>query len=248
MRYGEFVETVGQRAGIEQQRAEAASKAVIRALTEQVGAQRAHGLVDQLPQDLQPKVEASTVAPTRPVSEFYDRVSELEGRDPAEPDRHVQAVLATLDDATTGGQLREVVGQLPAEYQDLLPTGLGPVSGEAFLASVQQRGQLPSGHEAAAVTRIVFSTLAERISAGQARDLAAALPGELRPHLESSGGPRVFELEDLLERITHGQQVNREVAARYIRAVLRTLREHAPDQEIADTRAQLPSDFAQMFD
>lgn len=248
MRYGEFVETVGQRAGVEQQRAEAASKAVIQALTEQVGPQRAHGLVDQLPQALQPKVGASTAAPTRPVSAFYDRVSELEGRDPAEPNRHVQAVFATLDDATTGGQLREVIGQLPAEYQDLLPSEVGPVSAEDFLASVRQRGQLPSAHEAAAVTRITLSAIAERISAGQARDLATALPGELRPHLETGKGPRAFELDDLLERVIHGQQVDRQVAARYIRAVLRTLREHAPDREVSDTRAQLPSDFAEMFD
>lgn len=248
MRYDEFVEAVGQRAGIEQQRAAEASRAVVQALAEQVGQQRMHGLADQLPRGLRPRVEASAAAPGQPLREFYTRVGELEGRDPAQPDRHVRAVFATLHDATTGGQLREVVGQLPVEYQELLPSEAAPVSAEGFLAAVQQRGQLASAHEAAVVTRLILGALAERISAGQARDLAAAVPGELRPHIESGREARAFSLEDVLERLMHAQQVHREVAMRYVRAVLRTLREHVPEREIADTRAQLPSEFAELFD
>lgn len=248
MQYREFVEAVGKRAGVEDQRAEGASKAVVHALVEQVGQERAHGLVDQLPRGMHPDVAAGTVAPTRSLGEFYRRIGELEGRDPAEPDRHVRAVFATLNDAVTGGQLREVVGQLPAEYHELLPGEAEPVSAEGFLAAVQQRGQLPSVHETAAVTRIILSAVAERISAGQSRDLAAALPGELRPHVESSQDAKIFGVEDLFERVTHAQQVDRGVAARYVRAVLRTLRDHVPEREIDDTRAQLPADFAELFD
>lgn len=102
MKYREFVETVGRRAGVEQQHAEAASKAVVQALIEQVSPQRAHGLVDQLPRGLHPDVEEGTAAPARSLGEFYHRVGDLEGPDGADRDRDAKAVLDARQPSPAG--------------------------------------------------------------------------------------------------------------------------------------------------
>lgn len=50
---------------------------------------------------------------------------------------------------------------------------------DEFLAKVRDRGEYASHEEAADVTRTILARLGERLTGGEAKDLASQLPAEL---------------------------------------------------------------------
>ncbi|MGN9918392.1 DUF2267 domain-containing protein [Micromonospora palomenae] len=89
--------------------------------------------------------------------------------------------------------------------------------------------------------------MAERISGGQARDLAAQLPQELRVHLSAADeGSVPFGLAEFFERIQARAAVNLQTATDGARAVLDTLRAAVSEKEYGDFVAQLPKEFWQL--
>jgi uncharacterized protein (DUF2267 family) len=89
-----------------------------------------------------------------------------------------------------------------------------------------------------------LETLNERISGGEARDLAAQLPQEiqpaLRPKAEEAEG---FLLEEFHRRVAEREGVDIETARIDASAVMRVLREAVTPGELDDVMAQLPEDF-----
>jgi uncharacterized protein (DUF2267 family) len=89
-----------------------------------------------------------------------------------------------------------------------------------------------------------LETLNERISGGEARDLAAQLPQEiqlaLRPKAEEAEG---FSLEEFYRRVAEREGVDIETARIYASAVMRVLREAVSPGELDDVMAQLSEDF-----
>jgi uncharacterized protein (DUF2267 family) len=117
-----------------------------------------------------------------------------------------------------------------------------------FLDSVARRAGLP-GTEAAKITRATLQTLAERISGGQARDVAAQLPEEVRGYLDTD--------EETAQRLDRAEFLN-EVRARAgvddrragdgARAVLTTVRDVVSPDEFEDMVSELPKDIRQLFE
>jgi uncharacterized protein (DUF2267 family) len=97
--------------------------------------------------------------------------------------------------------------------------------------------------EAENATTATLETLNERISGGEARDLAAQLPKEiqpaLRPKAEESEG---FSLEEFYRRVAEREGVDIETARIDASAVMRVLREAVTPGELDDVMAQLPED------
>ena len=90
-----------------------------------------------------------------------------------------------------------------------------------------------------------MTSTAEQISGGLAADLAAALPDGLRSCLEQAPEPaQAFGIEEFLRRIADPQQTDLQTARRQANAVLRVVREYAPDKTSPDNLAQLPPDLA----
>ncbi|WP_233512416.1 DUF2267 domain-containing protein [Micromonospora deserti] len=115
-----------------------------------------------------------------------------------------------------------------------------------FIQSVAARPAVPPT-QAEPITRATLETLAERISGGQARDLAARLPQELREHLGKPGeDAEPFGLADFLERVRSRAAMDLRSATDGARAVLDTLREAAGGKEYGDVVAQLPAEFWQL--
>jgi uncharacterized protein (DUF2267 family) len=89
-----------------------------------------------------------------------------------------------------------------------------------------------------------LETLNERITGGEARDLAAQLPKEiqpaLRPKAEEAEG---FSLEEFYRRAAEREGVDIETARIDASAVMRVLREAVTPGELDDVMAQLPEDF-----
>jgi uncharacterized protein (DUF2267 family) len=114
---------------------------------------------------------------------------------------------------------------------------------EEFIASVATNGDL-SEEEAVALTRAVLATLSDRISGGEAQDLAAQLPEPLKPALISAHeNAEAFSFEEFVERTAEDAETDVDAAERAVDAVFITLREAVTPGEFDDVLSQLPADF-----
>jgi uncharacterized protein (DUF2267 family) len=117
------------------------------------------------------------------------------------------------------------------------------VDEDRFIEAVAQRAEV-SRAEATDVARATMVTLSERISGGEARDLADQLPDRLRSWLlPTEENAERLGLAEFLRRVSVRAQVDTERAQQGARAVLATLREGVAGKEFADTLSQLPKEF-----
>jgi uncharacterized protein (DUF2267 family) len=114
---------------------------------------------------------------------------------------------------------------------------------EEFIAHVAQNAEL-SEEDAATLTRATLATLAERISGGEAQDLAAQLPAALQTALISAHeNAEAFSFKEFVDRTAERAGTDTDVAEVAIAAVLATLRDAVTPGEFDDVLSQLPADF-----
>ena len=115
-----------------------------------------------------------------------------------------------------------------------------------FIQSLVRRpGMAPT--QAEPIARATLETLAERLSGGQAQDLALQLPEELQGYVRKPDeSPEPFGLAEFLERVQKRAAVDLESATNGVRAVLDTLREVVSAKEYGDFVDQLPKEFWQL--
>jgi uncharacterized protein (DUF2267 family) len=107
-----------------------------------------------------------------------------------------------------------------------------------------------SREHAEALSHATLKVLADRISGGQALDLAAMLPEELAPHLRRSPHkqPKKYGFDEFVGKVRdRAAGVPRKEIRPGIRAVLLALREVAGEKEFRDALAQLPHQFEQLL-
>jgi uncharacterized protein (DUF2267 family) len=95
--------------------------------------------------------------------------------------------------------------------------------------------------------RAVLETLAERIAAGEARDLAAQLPPELAPLVATTTGPEGFDVDEFLRRVAGRAETDLDGAERDTRAVFAALGRVLSADELDDLAAELPKDYAPLL-
>lgn len=116
-----------------------------------------------------------------------------------------------------------------------------------FLESVTVRGRL-SPQQAERLTEATLTVLADRISAGEAEDLAAQLPKGVRDWLVSKEEPaQKFDLEEFIRRVSERTAVDLDTATRAAWAVLSTIRRAVTTGEFEDMLAQLPKEFGEFI-
>ncbi|MFF0318797.1 DUF2267 domain-containing protein [Micromonospora sp. NPDC005252] len=124
---------------------------------------------------------------------------------------------------------------------------------EDFINAVATRLKV-STDQAATLTSATLETLADRISAGQAEDLAYQLPDGLDDHLRKPPPLRrqehaqPFGFDEFVRRVADHPAVDRALAGAGVRAVLTTLREAVSRDEFEDAMAQLPKEFRQVVE
>ncbi|MGW5667863.1 DUF2267 domain-containing protein [Micromonospora sp. NPDC003776] len=120
-----------------------------------------------------------------------------------------------------------------------------------FIDAVATRAKV-SSDQAATVTRATLQALADRISSGQAEDLAYQLPGGLddclRKPLRQDQVKASLGFEDFVQRVADRQNVDRALADAGVGAVLTTLREAVTRDEFDNAMAQLPKEFRQAIE
>ncbi|MGC5054410.1 DUF2267 domain-containing protein [Micromonospora sp. DT48] len=116
-----------------------------------------------------------------------------------------------------------------------------------FLEAVKERAGLPPT-EAANIIRATLTTLAERLSGGEARDLAAQLPEEYRGYLHKGVEfAEQFDLVEFLNEVQTRAGLDDRRAAEGAHAVLMTLREAVSADEFGDLESELSKDIRQLF-
>ena len=118
---------------------------------------------------------------------LYSRVSVEAGIDSLEESRTATAaVLRALRDRLTENEARQAAAQLPTELKRLWASGRPPdvrpvkLKRREFLERVRVDAGLTSLNQAEMVTDAVFAGLKEQLSEGEASDIVAQLPRDLK--------------------------------------------------------------------
>lgn len=121
---------------------------------------------------------------------------------------------------------------------------------DEFISEVESRARLGSREEAERASAATLETLGERLAGGEAKDLASQLPSELALYLQKgdSSVKTPFLLDEFFWRISQREGVDLNDATFHARVVVALLSEVVTMGEIENVKAQLPKDFAQLFD
>ena len=120
---------------------------------------------------------------------------------------------------------------------------------EEFLNKVQDRIGLAQPDEARRAIIATLETLGERISGGEASDLAEQLPEELKEPLHQAGEDNEeFSLDEFLRRVGEREDVEADEAREHVSAVMTVLTEAVSGGELDNIRAQLPQEFEPLFE
>jgi uncharacterized protein (DUF2267 family) len=117
---------------------------------------------------------------------------------------------------------------------------------EEFEEKVAGRASVPRDR-AGVLIQATLQTLAERITGGEADDLAAQLPKQMKEWLTGTGEPaESFGLDEFIRRVSERAQVPPAEAGDAARAVFTTLREAVTGGEFDDMMSQLPNEFSEL--
>ncbi|WP_047863959.1 DUF2267 domain-containing protein [Rubrobacter aplysinae] len=121
MQYEEFIESVGERAGIGYLEAESATGTVLNTLAGFLVDSEGLDLSEQLPKGVAEHLRQRP--PERSeffsVEDFVQQVGEDEGIGPDKAETRSRAVLVVLQQAVSGGEMDDVRRQFPSEFDRL---------------------------------------------------------------------------------------------------------------------------------
>ncbi len=124
MRYGEFVDLVQERARVDSWRdALIAIEATLKTLGERLTDEEAADLAAQLPSAIGRYLTVVDTNKDFGLEEFYEHVSRRESLGQPISREHARAVMSVLEEAVSPGELRDVLAQLPDEYETLFTFG-----------------------------------------------------------------------------------------------------------------------------
>lgn len=116
-----------------------------------------------------------------------------------------------------------------------------------YIQFVKERAGIKSDDAAKKAIESALEALGQRITIGQAEDMAAALPPELRQYLRQTPAAEPFTLTEFLSRVSEKEGVTITTAGDHTRAVLSVLAEWVPRAEMRDTLEQIPNDMRSFF-
>lgn len=123
---------------------------------------------------------------------------------------------------------------------------------DAFIGQVQARARLDSRGSAETATRATLETLAERIPADLADDLAAQLPQEIGEHIRritvqpGEGQGHRFGRDEFIARVKQRSYTDDPKAAHIARVVFEVLDEATTGGTMDKVRQSLPDELRQL--
>ncbi|MFB6120126.1 MAG: DUF2267 domain-containing protein [Halobacteriaceae archaeon] len=117
-----------------------------------------------------------------------------------------------------------------------------------FTGEVQHRLELGTEGEAVRATRVVLTTLGERLGEGEASDLAGSLPMEIDRYLQDTGPAEQFGFQEFLDRVAEELGVDEAEALYQSQAIVALVAETTEGSEMDQVREQLPDGYADLFE
>jgi uncharacterized protein (DUF2267 family) len=118
---------------------------------------------------------------------------------------------------------------------------------ERFVTTIEQKAGI-SWIAAESAARATLQTLAERLSGGEARELAAELPPPLAEWLSGGGeNAEPFDAGEFVRRVAEREQVDPETARAHVQAVFIALARLVRGAEIARLTVQLSGDYKRLL-
>jgi uncharacterized protein (DUF2267 family) len=254
---GDPIHLVELQEGLSREQAERATTATLATLAERLTGGEARDLAEQLPEPLAGALTDGEPAERFDAAEFVRRVAEREGVTEDQARAHARAVFAAIGRLIDPGEIRDMAAQLPKDFapfvraaeQPLVPPPHLPdvFPEQKFVDIVRERTGLDED-AARRAAGAVLETLAERISGGQAEDVAPWLAGELRTAFERGARkhgerPLTLSLDEFLARVAEREGTGIDEAHEHSRAVFAALERALPQKELTDTLAQLPREY-----
>jgi uncharacterized protein (DUF2267 family) len=185
----EFHRRIAQRLGGDEQAAHEAARAVFTALGFAVAPGELRDMVAQLPKDYAPLLNAAGIG--RRMADDDDLVANVARRAGLDPDRArgaTEAVLETLGERISAGEVKDLEEELPARLAPALERGLEHsraarrMGADEFVATVAAReGVDPEA--ARDHTRAAFAALRDYVTDEEFADLVAQLSKDYEPLL-----------------------------------------------------------------
>ena len=124
---------------------------------------------------------------------------------------------------------------------------------DEFTGEVTHRLELPGTGEAVRAIRATLLPLGERLQAGNAEDLAASLPMEIKwfPTGAVHEHGQRFDWSEYLDRVSEVEGCDRSEAAYHARVVIDLVRTVVPDSDFQQLRDELPEsdeDWESLFE
>lgn len=155
--------------------------------------------------------------------------------------------MTAVRDVADETELERAREQLPGEFDLVFEPGR-PMTDDEFLETVADHlgGVEVDPREAADA---VLETMADRVTGGQAGDLAMYLPRGVRtPLTDTDEAALDFDRDEFLERIAARADAETDEATRMTRAVIDALRDAGAEHELENVRTQLPGEFDHLFE
>lgn len=118
---------------------------------------------------------------------------------------------------------------------------------DEFVGRVQTLAGLGTTEATLKVTRAVLETLSQRLIKGEAEDLAAQLPSEIRNYIRPSESIQRFDLKGFFKRVGEKEGFSVELAEKHVRAVISVVTVAVSPGEIRDILSGLPEEFHELF-
>jgi uncharacterized protein (DUF2267 family) len=115
---------------------------------------------------------------------------------------------------------------------------------DEFTGTVQNRLELPGTGEAVRASRATLLTLGQRLPEGNAADLAASLPMEIKWYMTGAvheHGQR-FDWSEFVDRVAAIEQTDPAEAAYHARVIVDLVHTLVPESDFQQLRDSLPED------
>lgn len=126
---------------------------------------------------------------------------------------------------------------------------------DEFTGEIQHRLELPGTGETVRAIRATLMTLGQRLPAGNAEDLAASLPMEIKWYMTGAvheHGQR-FDWHDFVDRVSETEETDPADAAYHARVIVDFIEAQVPESDFRELRDALPEsedeeDWRQLFE